>query len=192
MGQGVRVVSSEPVKNGGFEGVKAIFAFDDISHVQVSQNPDVGGGPMSQGRAKGDDPVTFSLTRQGGTAQLTVAFNDRPMGADAAAGMPSPRDMPDLSSPMMMNMLKSMFEGFRLSVAIEPIGTIVKTNAEYVSGTTVTLIEMDMAALLADEARFKALTGTIGPGASLSSVKPYLKDIKGIKIDGPVVRIEFK
>ena len=33
---------------------------------------------------------------------------------------------------------------------------------------------------------------TIRPGASLSEVKPYLKDIKGIKIDGPMVAVEFK
>ena len=45
---------------------------------------------------------------------------------------------------------------------------------------------MDIAALLADEAKFKALQGKLGPDASLSEVKPYLKDIKGIKIDGPV------
>jgi hypothetical protein len=36
------------------------------------------------------------------------------------------------------------------------------------------------------------LQGKLGPDASLAEVKPYLKDIKGIKVDGPVVTIEFK
>ncbi len=49
-----------------------------------------------------------------------------------------------------------------------------------------------MAALLADEAKLKALQGKIGPDASLSDIKPYLKDIKGIKIDGPSISVEFK
>ncbi len=49
-----------------------------------------------------------------------------------------------------------------------------------------------MAALLEDEAKFKALQGKLGPDASLSSVKPYLKDIKGIKVDGPVITVEFR
>jgi hypothetical protein len=61
-----------------------------------------------------------------------------------------------------------------------------------VSGSRLTLLEMDMGALLADEAKLRALQGKIGPGASFSEVKPYLKDIKGIKIDGPSIRVEFR
>ena len=59
------------------------------------------------------------------------------------------------------------------------------------AGPRITLLEMDMAALLADEAKLKALQGKIGPDASFSEVKPYLKDIKGIKIDGPSITVEF-
>ena len=32
----------------------------------------------------------------------------------------------------------------------------------------------------------------ISPDASFSDIKPYLKDIKGIKIDGPSISVEFK
>lgn len=71
-------------------------------------------------------------------------------------------------------------------------GPIVKTNAEYVAGSRLTLMEMDMAALFADQEKLKALQGKVRPGAPLSEVKPYLKDIKGIKIDGPTVVVEFK
>jgi hypothetical protein len=49
-----------------------------------------------------------------------------------------------------------------------------------------------MSALLADEAKLRALQGKITPGASFSEVKPYLKDIKGIKIDGPSIKVEFR
>lgn len=194
MGKGVRLVSTEPMKAGGFEGMKAIFAFDDINQVQINQDPDMGsapGGGMMAERKSGDDPVTFKLTKQGANSVLTIAFKDKP-GAGTKTSTPSPGDMPDLSNPMIMNMLKTMFDGFKINIAVEPVGTIVKTNAEYVTGSRVTLLEMDMAALLADEAKFKALQGKLGPDASLSEVKPYLKDIKGIKVDGPVVTIEFK
>ena len=73
--------------------------------------------------------------------------------------------MPDMADPMMMNMIKSMFQGFKLDIALEVVGTIVKTNAEYVTGSRLTLLEMDMDALLADEAKFKALQGKLGPDA---------------------------
>ena len=93
--------------------------------------------------------------------------------------------MPDLTNPMIMDMIKTMFQGFKVNIDLEVVGSIVKTNAEYVNGSRITLLEMDMAALLADEAKLKALQGKVGPDASFSEVRPYLKDIKGIKIDGP-------
>ena len=98
----------------------------------------------------------------------------------------------DLTNPMMMGMIKSMFAGFKINIDLEVAGAIVKTNAEYVTGSRLTLLEMDMDSLLADEAKLKALQGKLGPDASLSAIKPYLKDIKGIKVDGPTISVEFK
>jgi len=191
MGKGVRLVSTEPVKGDkGFEGTRAIFSFDDINQVQISQDP--GGGSMNGGNT--DSPVKFAFTRNaGGTSTLTINFNDKPVGdASAKPELPKGGDMPDLTNPMIMNMIKTMFDGFKINIGVEVAGSIVKTNAEYVTGPHLTLLEMDMPALLADEAKLKALQGKIGPGASFSDVKPYLKDIKGIKIDGPSIRVEFK
>jgi hypothetical protein len=198
MGEGVRLVSSEPVKGeNGFEGVKAIFSFDDINKVQVSQGPNLsggtGGGSARASEPTSDDPVRFKLTRSGGTSTLSINFVDRP-GAGKTDNIPnpSPSEMPDLSNPMIMNMMKAMFQGFKINIGLEVVGAIVKTNAEYVAGPRVTLLELDVAEMLADEAKFKTLQGKIGPDASLSEVKPYLKDFKGIKIDGPSITVEFK
>ena len=196
MGKGVKLVSTEPVKGAnGFEGTKAIFSFDDINQIQISQDPNIAGGTGDMMPAsKSESPVKFALTRNpGGTSTLTINFNDRPAGGSTAKPeMPERGDMPDLTNPMMMNMIKTMFDGFKINIDLEVVGSIVKTNAEYVTGPRLTLLEMDMAALLADEAKLKALQSKIGPGASFSEVKPYLKDIKGIKIDGPSIRVEFK
>jgi hypothetical protein len=192
MGKGVRLLSSTPVKENGFEGVKAIFEFDDINQVQINQDPALGGGssPDPAPSTPDDDPVRFKLTRQGGTSLLTITIQDKP-GSGGKGGAPQ-TDMPDMTDPMIMGLLKTMFQGFKINIALDVLGSIVKTNADYVSGSRVTLLEMDMAALLEDEAKFKALQGKLGPDASLSSVKPYLKDIKGIKVDGPVITVEFR
>jgi hypothetical protein len=191
MGPGVRVVSAEPVTDNGFEGVKAIFSFDDINQVQISQDPDLGGGSgvrMPSDRTS-KNPVTFGLERHGAVSVLTITVQDKP---SSTVKPPDTRTMPDMSDPMMMGMIKSMFQGFKVNIGLEVIGSIVKTNAEYVSGPRLTLLEMDMGALLEDEAKFKALQSKLGPDASLSAVKPFLKDLKGIKIDGPVVTVEFR
>ena len=198
MGKGVRLVSAEPAKGEmGFEGTKAIFAFDDINELQVSQGPPNMSGSTS-GRARSsqptqDDPVRFKLTRSGGTSTLTINYIDKPGGDQAPAPNPAGGgDMPDLTNPMIMNMMKTMLAGMRINIGLEVLGSIVKTNAEYVSGSQVTLLDLDVAALLADEAKLKALQSKLGPGASISQVKPYLKDIKGIKVDGPSINVQFR
>jgi hypothetical protein len=194
MGKGVRLMSTEPIKGAnGFEGTKAIFSFDDINQIQISQDPNVNADALGGG--KPESPVKFTFTKNpSGTSTLTININDRQVG-DATKEkpeMPERGDMPDLTNPMIMNMIKTMFDGFKINIDLEVAGSIVKTNADYVSGSRLTLLEMDMVALLSDEAKLRALQGKIGPGASFSEVKPYLKDIKGIKIDGPTITVEFK
>ena len=139
-----------------------------------------------------DDPVKFKFTRGASSSTLTINYIDR---APAGSVQPSPAgkgDMPDLTNPMIMNMLKTLFQGFKINIGLEVVGSIVKTNAEYVSGPRITLLEMDIAELLSDESKLRALQGKLGPDSSLSQVKPYLKDIKGIKIDGPSISVEFR
>lgn len=192
MGKGVRLVSAEPAKAGTFEGVKAIFAFDDINEVQVSQDPGMSGstaGAFSSEPRPVENPVKFTLKRNGATSTLTVQFVDRPASAEKPE---MPQGGPNMSDPAVMNMVKTMFDGFKVSIDLEVMGSIVNTNAEYVNGSRLTLMEMDLALLFQDQEKLQALQGKVGPGASLSEVKPYLKDIKGIKIDGPTINVEFK
>ena len=194
MGKGVRLVSAEKATGeSGFEGTKAIFAFDDINEIQISQDPNLSGGTNGRlsSEPTADDPVKFKLTRGATSSTLSINYIDKPSGT-REVNPAGKGDMPDITNPMVMNMLKTMFQGFKINIGLEIEGSIVKTNAEYVSGQRITLLEMDMASLLADEAKLKALQSKIGPNVSLTEVKPYLKDIKGIKIDGPSISVEFR
>jgi hypothetical protein len=192
MGKGVRLVSAEPAKAGTFEGVKAVYAFDDINLVQVSQDPNMSGsttGAFSTEPPPVESPVKFTLKKNAGTSVLTVQFQDKPVSTDKPE---TPQGGPNMADPAVLNMVKTMFEGFKIAIDLEVMGSIVKTNAEYVNGSRLTLLEMDLAQLFQDQAKLQALQGKVAPGASLSEVKPYLKDIKGIKIDGPTINVEFK
>ena len=199
MGKGVRLVSAEKATGDpGFEGTKAVFAFDDINQIQISQDPSMSGSMSgsTSGRLSSeptaDDPVKFKFARGATSSILTINYIDKPPSGSVQPNAAGKGDMPDLTNPMIMNMLKTMFQGFKINIGLEVAGKIVKTNAEYVTGPRITLLEMDVAELLSDEAKLKALQGKIGADASLSSVKPYLKDIKGIKIDGPSISVEFR
>ena len=43
-----------------------------------------------------------------------------------------------------------------------------------------------------DEAKLKQVQKALGPNASVSELKPYLKDVKGLKVNDPVVTIAFR
>ena len=97
-----------------------------------------------------------------------------------------------MDNPQMLDMMKSMFKGFRIGIDIEVAGKILKTNADHVAGSRVTLLEMDLEALMQDEAKLKQMQKALGPNASVSELKPYLKDVKGLKVNDPVVTIAFR
>jgi hypothetical protein len=194
---GVRPISLTPMKEGGFEGAKALFAFDDISKVAVDQDPQMsgptGGGFSKPGAESRNNPIRFGFARQGGSSVLTITVDEKQLSDATAKNAPSSpaSPMPTLD-PAMMGMIKAMFQGFRIGIDLEVDGTIVKTNADYVTGSRVTLLEIDMAALLADESKLQALQSKIGPGMTISDVRPLLKDVKGVKINNPVVSIEYR
>jgi hypothetical protein len=189
---GVRPVSLTPMKEGGFEGAKAIYAFDDITKVRVDQDPQLGGraAGTTPGSRVSTSPIKFGLARQGATSVLTITVDEK--AADSATARA--QDAPSLESidPAMMQMIKTMFDGFRILIDVEVDGKIVKTNADYVSGSRITLLEVDMAGVFADEAKLKALQSKVQPGSSISELRPYLKDIKGVKVNHPALTIEFR
>ncbi|MEP7118856.1 MAG: hypothetical protein ABI880_14800 [Acidobacteriota bacterium] len=192
MGEGVTFVSAVPMKSDdGFEGSKAIYAFTDVTKLRVDQEPNLSGGNTG-GIAtppKTSNPVTFEFAKADGGSTLTVTLKDKPKAAGAT---PTPSGGPDMDNPQMLDMMRSMFKGFKVSIDVVVAGKILKTNADYVTGSRVTLLEMDMEKLLQDETKLRNLQKVLGPDASVSELKPYLKDVQGLKINDPVVTIAFR
>ncbi len=194
MGEGVTFVSATPVKgDDGFTGSKATFAFTDVTKLRVDQDPHLSGsttGGLST-PPKSSNPVTFAFAKGGdGASTLTVTVNDQLKNETAKPG--AAPGGPDMDNPQMLDMMKSMFKGFKVSIDVEVAGKILETNADHVAGSRVTLLEMDLEALLQDEAKLKEVQKALGPNASVSELKPYLKDFKGLKINDPVVTIAFR
>jgi len=194
MGEGVTFVSAEPLKSDdGFEGTKALYAFTDVTKLRVDQDPQLSGattGGIST-PPKNKNPVTFEFAKgEDGVSTLTVSLHDEPKAAGSPAS--GPGGGPDVDNPQMLDMMRSMFKGFKVSIDVNVAGKILKTNADYVAGSRVTLLEMDMEKLLQDEAKLKNVQKMLGPTASISELKPYLKDVQGLKVNDPIVTIAFK
>jgi hypothetical protein len=135
------------------------------------------------------------MAKQGANSVLTITFDERQADAAAAkvgASAGSKEATDAAMDPAMMAMVKTMFQGFKIGVDLQVEGKIVKTNADYVNGSRITLLEVELAGLFEDEAKLKALQSKFGPGTKLSEIRPYLKDVKGVKINDPNLTIEFR
>jgi hypothetical protein len=187
MGTGVTFVSAKPVDTEKGKGFVAVYAFKDINTVKLGQDPGemmADAGPM-KAEAKQEQPVTFKFAK-GTPAELKI-YMPEPKGKDPKAPAPAEgkEDM------QQMEMMKQFFKDMKMTMAVEVVGTIKETNAEYKNGSRVTLVEMDFNKLLADPEKFKKLAKE-NP-QTLQESKALLKGVEGIKMETtPEVKIKFQ
>jgi hypothetical protein len=196
LGDGVAFVSMTPIKlENGFEGVTARFAFDDISKLRTEDflMPGPAAGEMKKGDAE-KDGIRFAMARNpDGTSTLTATFHEVSESASGSKkSSKGGKAGPGLEDPELREMVTALFKGFRIAVDLEIIGQIVRTNADHVDGKRITLAAIDMEALLRDTKKLEALDKVLTPEASIVKMRPYLKDIKGLKINHPVVTVDFR
>lgn len=193
MGPGVTFVSAEKIDTKTAVGVRVTYAFKDINQLSVNPKPAAAMGTAGAG-ASSEDALKFRFRREpSGNSILTVVFA-RPSREEPKEGSTSP---PPPASPTesddQMAMMKQMFKGLHMGMAVSVEGKIVKTNSQYVEGSTVTLMDLDFDPLLSNPEGFKALSSklekTMGDDAKTMEV---LKGIKGLKITiDPEISIEF-
>jgi hypothetical protein len=196
MGEGVTLVSADRVATSDVEGMKAVYAFRDISKVTLNQRPDIGDGVsgrvggLSLGGG-GPEDVSFRLNRQaGGNAVLTVVF-PAPAGSapsSVAAGAGGQVDGMKSASPQTLLILQQLLKGLKISIVVEPNGRLVRTTSPFVDGEKVTLLDLDFDALVADPERLLAMQNV----TSVEQAKQTLRDVPGVKVNQErEVTIEF-
>ncbi|MFO7870387.1 MAG: hypothetical protein R6V03_03030 [Kiritimatiellia bacterium] len=201
MGEGVKYVKASKVQKGALLGVKVVYAFDDITKLKVTTEPENPGGGMQMGAGQDKDqekskPIKFGF-QKGGTSRLTVNMPfEIPEGKPKeGAAAPARQTVP----AQQMEMMKQMFQDFRMRMMVKVDGDIRKTNASYVfkgskSGKKqyVTLIDMEFGKLLDDPEILNKLAAR-GQDAGMEDMVELLKDIPGLKFETlPEIEIEFK
>jgi hypothetical protein len=193
MGQGVRYVGSKPAKAEGREGVIATYAFDDVTKLSVNQGMKAPGGNGSSVKATNESPIVFAMTPgTGGSKVLTITMPEGKKDATAKPakpeGAPDMKDMP----PEALAMMKSMFQGAKVAIDVEVAGQLIKSNSPHVTGSRVTLMEVDLGAMMEDPTKLQQMQA-LGPGASFDEARKVLADVKGVKLPASrVTTIEFK
>jgi hypothetical protein len=181
---GVTFVSGEPFKSNELEGYRARFAFDDIAKVRVNMEESAAG--MSGGGNSKQPPFRFTLDRGATSSLLTIQLPEQTPG--------SPKLLPDLpgagansdkaQAAQAMAMMKMMMKGLFVDVSLNVNGRILKSNAPYVEGSRVTLMQIDFDKMLADETALEKLQAATDLKA--------ISSVPGLKIvSTPKVTIEF-
>ncbi len=191
MGEGVRFVSAETVKTDRGAGYKAIYSFSDINKVRINQNPGENVTAPSMGGEE-EQPVEewlrFNFTG-GSTATLEILY---PQDVDVEQEEESSEGEVDMdSNPEMMEMMRQLYQDMHIGIAVEVDGRITDTNASYVDGSTVTLMDVDFAKILEDEEKFKELLSA-NPN-TIEEMKELVQDNPGIKVEiQENIQIRFK
>ena len=183
-GLGVRYVSSAPLSENGLTGVKATFAFDDVRLLNLNNR---------QGAATPTPQLRFELDRaDGGDSTLRIRLPDRQNPADDAPPQAPPiAQRPELP-PEALAMVRNMFKGAKINVAVEVDGAIVTTDGPKRDGSRVTIFGLDFEQLLSDPAKFTALQG-MKPGADFTTARKSLEGVPGVVLpDTPTVTIAFR
>jgi hypothetical protein len=190
-GEGVTFVSSQPIKTKDLVGRVATYSFADITKVRVNQKPrspkGAPGEPPSKEEGTATEDVSFKFLRHpAGTSVVTVVFPEPDLSKKKDKDAETESKKPDATQLAMM---KKMLDGLRIEIALEVAGAIVKTNSPYVQGSKVTLLEMDFAELMTND----AVLGKLANPESIEEAKQILKGVKGVKVNlDREVMVEFK
>lgn len=153
---GVQFVSGEPIKTTELEGYRARYAFADIRNVRMKMNQAEAAGMPGSPSGTEESPFSFNFERRGASSLLTVTVPDQKTGPGGPLPQPPPGGDAQ-ANQQAMQMMKTMMRGLYVDVSLAVDGRIIKTNAPYVNGSTVTLLQVDFDKLMADEAALQRL-----------------------------------
>jgi hypothetical protein len=191
MGEGVTFVSATPIREKERVGVKAVFAFKDVNTLKVSQKVLGESSPMSKPTPA--DDMKFTLVKKGGRSVLTLKSKGLELkdGSTTAKPKATPPAGMDQMAKGMMEMVKPMLKGLRVTIGVEVDGTVVKTNSRFAEGNRVTFLDLDFSALLADEKALQKFSEDMG--GSVEQQKAALAKVPGMKVHlEPEMVVEFQ
>jgi hypothetical protein len=194
MGDGVELVSADPVVTERGSGFKAVYRFKDINQLKVNENPsdNVPGPPSGEEQAPNpEELVQFRFTR-GGTATLEIIYPKDFNDEEVQAGEEEMEAGPDpTADPEMMAMMKQLYADMRMKLVVEVDGTIVDTNATYREGSRVTLMEVDFGKLMEEGDKFDELMQA--KPETVEEMKRALEGVESIKVEtAQNIRIRFR
>lgn len=177
MGVGVRFVKATATRTKTTRGQIAVYEFDDVRKLSLSDQPPSAGPGAPPEAAK--DKLTFDWKKgSDGVAVLTVRTPPMEKGGDTKGETGAAPEKPPTAEDLAQ--ARKLLGGLRIAMAVEVGGTVLEATGGWREKNRVTLMEMDFDKLLGDEKLLAKLTAS---GAkSLDEAQAWLKDVPGMRI----------
>ncbi|HXD75789.1 MAG TPA: hypothetical protein VN628_18710 [Vicinamibacterales bacterium] len=183
IGTGVTYVSSTPVAIEKYKGRDTLYAFTDVTQIRLSEQPSLPGIPLPPQAGANTPPIQFALDHKPDGHVVLRLLVPRP-----AIFPNGPDGRPTAPSLDQITMVKQLLAGARLSVVVEPEGTLVQTNSPFVDANRVTLLDVDIDQASADPDLVKKIQSAAQP----DQTKAAVASIPGLKVTlEPEITIEF-
>ncbi|MDX1421045.1 MAG: hypothetical protein R3181_13855 [Rubricoccaceae bacterium] len=149
-GAGVRFVRVDTLAEGGFSGYRAVYAFDDVNAVRLLPGSGEAAG-LSEGGGEGAGMVPALAFDYAPGEALRITIPRETPDADAVP-LDSAAVETQAAEVRQQVQEAAMMRGFltdaRLAVAVALPAPVAETNARYVEGDTVTLVDLNFGAFL--------------------------------------------
>jgi hypothetical protein len=180
-GDKVRFVSARKLEEDGLSGYEAIYEFDNIEGLSVSNSPDeeiMGQSP--------ENMITFKFSK-GNPARLQVVLPEQEMSEPKNDEQQTASEIDENTRQMLEQMYKNMKVEMYLSFDCK----IIKTNSNYQDGDKIYLLQMDFKKLLEDPQTMDYLASA--QAQNPAAMKSIMQNIPGVKVETkPEIFIEFK
>lgn len=184
-GEGVKYVSGEEIKIDGWQGYKAIYSFEDLNKIKMETDPNTKvENPQNDGQVT--EYFSFKFV-PGDIAELII---DRPdlssKNQDEEISVETDSENQELDD----NLIK-MMDGMTMTISLEFNGEIVETNASFVDGSKVTMLDIDFSEILKNKESLELFKKN--PPDNLDEMKAIVENIPGMKVEfqKPVI-VKFK
>jgi hypothetical protein len=180
---GVTFVSGAPFKTGELEGYRAKYSFADIRTLKMKMDQQTSQMNASAAGSPSETPFGFDFNRGAASSVLTIRMPDQ--SKNQLSQLPIGGAGTDAKeNEQAMAMMKTMLGGMYFDVSLAIDGKILKSNAPFVNGGRVTLIQMDFDKMMANPEAFQKMQ----QAKDLAG----LQNVPGLKVvSTPTVTIEF-
>jgi hypothetical protein len=188
-GDMVRFVSARKLEEGSMSGYEAVYEFDNIEKLTISESPEE--------KLMGQEPgeiINFQFSK-GNPARLNIIMPNDELREDEEFNEDDviAEDYEDSTeiTEKEREMLQQMYKNMKVEMEIVFDGKIVNTNSSFQSGNKICLLQMDFEKLMEDPQTLKYLAAH--KEQDPAAIKSTMANIPGVKVEtAPEIFVEFK